>query len=80
MEQIIDAEQVTALGYCMRYAQEHIFDGRKELRSVVRELEQKIGKDSLSGLCGNSAGIANMAMPRTQEIFACLNRYRKLKV
>ena len=80
VEQITDAEQVTALGYCMRYAQEHIFDGRKELRSVVRELEQKIGKDSLSGLCGNSAGIANMAMPRTQEIFACLNRYRKLKV
>ena len=44
VEQITDSEQVTALGYCMRYAQKHIMDGRKDLRQIVDELEQVIGK------------------------------------
>ena len=29
VEQITDSEQVTALGYCMRYAQKHIMDGQE---------------------------------------------------
>ena len=40
VEQITDSEQVTALGYCMRYAQKHIMDGRKDLRQIVDELER----------------------------------------
>ena len=44
VEQITDSEQVTALGYCMRYAQKHILDGRKDLRQVVEELERDDGQ------------------------------------
>ena len=32
VEQIADSEQATALGYCVRYAQKHILDGRKRLK------------------------------------------------
>lgn len=80
VEQITDSEQVTALGYCMRYAQKHILDGRKDLRRVVEELEDVIWKGTLSALCESSSSVSCMAMPRKQEIFACFNRYRGLKV
>ena len=80
VEQITDSEQVTALGYCMRYAQKHIMDGRKDLRQIVDELEQVIEKGTLAALCESSSSISCMAMPRRQEIFACIDRYRSLKV
>ena len=80
VEQITDSEQVTALGYCMRYAQRHIMDGRKDLRQIVDELEQVIEKGTLAALCESSSSISCMAMPRRQEIFACFDRYRSLKM
>ncbi len=80
VEQITDSEQVTALGYCMRYAQKHIMDGRKDLRQIVDELEQVIEKGTLAALCEGSSSISCMAMPRRQEIFACIDRYRSLKM
>ncbi len=80
VEQITDSEQVTALGYCMRYAQKHILDGRKDLRLVVDELEKVIEKGTLAALCESSSSVSCMAMPRRQEIFACFNRYRGLKL
>ena len=80
VEQITDSEQVTALGYCMRYAQKHIMDGRKDLRQIVDELERVMEKGTLAALCESSSSISCMAMPRRQEIFACLDRYRSLKM
>lgn len=80
VEQITDSEQVTALGYCMRYAQKHILDGRKEMRQVVDELEQAVKKGTLAALCESQSSVSCMAAPRRQEIFACLNRYRGLKL
>ncbi len=80
VEQITDSEQVTALGYCVRYAQKHILDGRKDLRQIVDELERVIEKDSLAALCESRSSISSMAAPRRQEIFACFNRYRGLKL
>ena len=80
VEQITDSEQVTALGYCIRYAQKHILNGRKDLRQVVDELENTIEKGSLAALCESSFSVSCMAVPRKQEIFACFNRYRGLKL
>lgn len=80
VEQLADSEQVTALGYCIRYAQRHILDGKKDLRRVVDELEQVIEKESLAALCENRSSVAFLAMPRRQDIFACFNRFRNLKL
>ena len=80
VEQITDSEQVTALGYCMKYARQHMMDGRKDLRQIVDGLEQVIEKGSLAALCGGSQGISCMAKPRRQEIFACFDRCRSLKM
>ena len=80
VEQITDSEQVTALGYCVRYAQKHLLDGRKDLRQIVAELEQAIEKGTLAALCESTSGIACMARPRRQEMFACFNRCRSLNL
>lgn len=80
LEQIADAEQVTALGYCMKYAQQHLLDGKKDMMQIVDELEKVIRDKTLSVLSEGGQGTASLAMPRRQEIFACFNRCRNLKL
>ena len=80
VEQITDSEQVTALGYCVRYAQKHLLNGRKDLRQIVEELEQVMEKGTLSALYESSSIVACMAKPRRQEIFACFDRCRSLRL
>lgn len=80
VEQITDPEQVSALGYCVKYAQKHILDGKKTLREAVEELDRLIRQQSLAALCENASGVSSLARPRKQEIFACFNRYRSLKI
>ena len=80
VEQVTDSEQVAALGYCVRYAQRHLLDGKKNLQQIVSELQEVMEKKSLAAICENSSSIACMAMPRKQEIFACFDRYRGLKL
>lgn len=80
VEQITDSEQVTALGYCVRYAEQHLFNGRLSVQEVVNKLEQKLEADGLAGLCESKSSIASLAMPRKQEIYACFNRYRGLEL
>ena len=47
---------------------------------IVAELEQAIEKGTLAALCESASSIACMARPRRQEIFACFDRYRSLKM
>ena len=80
VEQLTDSEQVSALGYCVRYAEQHLFGGRTTVQEVVKKLGEKIEKDGLAALCESRFSVANLAMPRQQEIFACLNRYRGMEL
>ena len=80
VEQLADTEQVSALGYCVRYAEKHLFQGKDSIQNVVDKLEEKICREGLSSLCESNSSVANLAMPRRQEIFACLNRYRGLNL
>lgn len=80
VEQLADTEQVSALGYCVRYAEKHLFQGKDTIQNVVDKLEEKICREGLSSLCESTASVANLALPRRQEIFACLNRYRGLNL
>ena len=80
VEQLSDSEQVTALGYCMRYAQQHFINGKSTVQEVVQKLEEKIEKEGVASLCESRSSVANMAVPRKQEMFACVNRYRELQL
>ena len=80
LEQIADNEQVAALGYCVRYAQKHLIDGKKNLIQIVDELEEVMQNKSLAELCESTSSVSCMAVPRRQEIFACFDRYRALRL
>lgn len=78
VEQLMDFEQTTALSYCLLYAETHLFNGKRDLRSVVDTLEELIQKEGLKALLECSYVKSDLARPRKQEIFACINRYRAL--
>lgn len=80
VEQIVDSEQVTALGYCVRYAEKHLLNGRRNVQDIVNEIVGKIENGQLASLCESSSNVASLAVPRRQEIHACLNRYRGLRL
>lgn len=80
IEQIADHEQVTSLGYIMKYAEENIIDNSKTLREVVSEVLNNISNDGLLSISPVNYGLGCLAMPREQEIIACFNRYRHLKL
>lgn len=80
LEQIADNEQVAALGYCVRYVQKHLIDGKKNLIQIVDELEEVMQNKSLAELCESTSSVSCMAVPRRQEIFACFDRYRALRL
>lgn len=80
LEQIADTEQVTALGYILKFLAANqgtaSGNGKKTLREIVAEVEQILEKKGLAGICEGNYLPAGLAMPRKQEEFACLNRWR----
>lgn len=78
VEQLADHEQLITLGYLLHYAQEHCFDGKKSMQEIVEKLDHILVKQGFQVICEGSYLPVNFALPRKQEIFACLNRYRGL--
>lgn len=77
MEQIIDREQTAGLGELLRYAQEHLIDGKRTVSEIIHLLQKDIEKQGFGKTCSNSYVSCGMAVPRIQEIFSCFNRYRR---
>ena len=50
------------------------------LRRMEEKLDQLLERQGLAALCGGRSGAAFLARPRKQEIFACFNRYRGLRL
>lgn len=80
VEQIADPEQCTALSYLLSYAENNLFNGRNNIQSVVNALEGLLKQKGLKAAVPGSYLPAGLAMPRRQEIFACINRYRELNL
>ena len=61
------------------------FDGKKTVQEQIVQLVAQIEKKGFAAVVGkevkNQGDIpGNLAMPRKEEIFACMNRYRGLKL
>ena len=80
VEQLCDGEQTAALGYCVLYAQRHLLDGKRTLGQVAEALDQLMSSRTPAALCEGQAGTPFLARPRKQEIFACFNRMRSLRM
>ncbi len=75
VEQLADAEQMTALAYLLRYALEQELDGRKTVRQTVEKVYDTLMKKGWEPFCSSYVP-CGLARPRIQEVYACLNRFR----
>lgn len=78
VEQLVDSEQTMLLGYMVKYAKQHLMNGKRDLKEIARYLEQLVQKQGLGAVCEGRYLPCNLAAVRVQEIFACLNRCRTL--
>ena len=76
VEQILDAEQTTALAYCLKNLLEEMERKEQDVDLCVEKLWRQIKKQGLASLCKGSYVSVEMAQIRKQDIYACLNRYR----
>lgn len=80
LEQLKDQEQTAALAYLLKYAQLKVLDGKKDLRQIGDLLEEQLDRKGLESLFERGDVSAQLARPRKQEIMACINRYRRLRI
>lgn len=78
IEQIIDSEQTASLGLILKYAVEKLIDGRRTLPEIAEYIVGQLEKKGLEFFAEGSYIPGGYAMPRTQEIYSCLNRYRRV--
>lgn len=78
VEQLVDTEQMQALAVIMQYAQKRKMNGKHTIQKIVEEIYETLMKQGWKGIIDNRDIPGNLVIPRKQEIFACINRYRKL--
>lgn len=76
-EQLIDTEQTASLSLLLKYAVEHLVDGKRTLSEIVEYLQKNLTQYGLSFFADNQNIACGYAVPRIQEIYACFNRYRR---
>lgn len=80
VEQLSDAEQLTCLGHIVKYMEESLLDGKKTVQQLVEQVLTELEEKGFSAVCDGGYLPGNLALPRKQEIYACVNRYRGLKL
>ncbi len=80
VEQLTDTEQLASLGLLMKYAQLKLFNGKRTLLETAEELWNLLDQKGISAVCDAGYVSGGFALPRKQEIYACLNRYRGLQM
>ncbi len=80
VEQLADSEQINCLGYMMKYAEEHLLKGKYTVRQIADEIYRQIEKMGIGFLFRGDDIPGNLSLPRKEEFFACINRYRGLNL
>lgn len=76
VEQLIDSGQTAYLGMLLKYAVEHLSDGKRTISDTAEFLWKKMDEDGMGFVADRGRISGGYALPRKQEIYACLNRYR----
>ncbi len=78
VEQLVDADQVRAIGQAIAYLQTHELRGDRTVAELVEMIQQRIKTAGFDDLFGKPQGDA--AQFRVFELAAALNRWRSLSV
>lgn len=77
IEQLTDSEQIASLALLLKYAVEHLIDGKHTLPEIVAYLDAQLHKQGLAFFSEGNYIPCGYAIPRIQEIYSCFNRYRR---
>ncbi|MGL5151880.1 MAG: ABC-ATPase domain-containing protein [Clostridium sp.] len=80
VEQLVDFEQVTAIGYIMKWIEENAVNNTLTLNQLVDKAIKEIEVKGLIVVSNGKGGSGNLALPRKQEIMSAINRFRNLRV
>jgi predicted ABC-class ATPase len=80
VEQIVDTEQVNAIGSIMKWAEANIMNKGLSFENMVDNIIAEIEKNGLISIETVKGGSGSLALPRKQEIMAAYNRYRSIKI
>ena len=80
VEQIVDTEQLNAIGSMMKYAEKNLIGKNLTLKDMSDKIIEEVYKNGLISIESIKGGTGSLAMPRKQELMAAYNRYRKLKM
>jgi predicted ABC-class ATPase len=80
VEQIVDNEQVNAIGFIMKWAEANIMNKGLGFEHMIDYILCEIENHGLLSMEKVKGGSGSLAMPRKQEIMAAYNRYRNLKM
>lgn len=78
LEQLADEGQLRMIGYLFVYMNQSIFGRNNTLQDSVEKLAQMLEKNGLKDIFQGKKIPCNLAVPRKQELFMCINRFRKL--
>jgi len=76
VEQLADSEQTAALAQMVRSALERDLFATCTVREVADLLIEEASRDGLGAFCSFGEPACGLALPRLQELCACLNRLR----
>lgn len=76
IEQLIDSEQTASLGLLLKYAAEHLIDGKRTIDEIIAFLASHLEKEGLAFFFDGYTS-CGYAIPRIQEIYSCFNRCRR---
>lgn len=76
IEQLVDTEQTACLGLLLKYAIEHLIDGKRTLPEIAEYLIEELNRKGFAFL-NNGTISCGYALPRPQEIYSCFNRFRR---
>ncbi|MDU5111763.1 MAG: ABC-ATPase domain-containing protein [Clostridium sp.] len=80
VEQIVDNEQLNAIGSIMKWIEDNMMIKNLSLEGSVNKAYEEITKKGLISIDKTKGGNGSMSLPRKQEIMATYNRYRNLKI
>ena len=78
LEQLVDEEQLRMIGYLFVYMNHSVFGGNMTIQSSVEQLIKLLEKNGIKEIFQNQKIPCNLAMPRPQELYMSINRFRKI--
>lgn len=76
VEQMVDAEQAKTLACIVKACMERDLLSRMSVHEIVDEIWRELDEKGFAAVSDTRALECGMAMPRREEIFACINRLR----